>query len=533
MKALDRYESVRLFIERARAVKSDFTLTEQNALPIAHVCQRLDGIPLAIELAAARIKLLSPSEIETRLDDRFSLLTTGSRTAIPRQQTIRAMIDWSHELLSEPERILFRRLSVFAGGFTLQAAEEVCAENGIQVLELLGHLIDKSLVILDSQGVTGETRYRLLETIREYAREKLAAAQEADTVRKHHLEYFRELAEEAEPHLFASQATWFYRLEAETDNIRAAVEWAMQANQIGEEDIPSDRSQSGLGLAAALAMFWESRYPREAATLLKQMLSPRAKSKTIARARALNAAGFLEWSLGNMVAARTLLEEALTIGRETGDQLSIAWALVYLGAVANFKGDYSEVQAPLEEAIALARDLGTWGKSIRGFALFMLGDVPSSSGDYERAQTLYEESVAVLGEVENKNMLAYPLRRLSYLAVYQGDAEKASGLIKASLGLNREVGNQKGTLASIVGISALCTMRGDGVRAAKLLGAVGALLEAMKSPLFHSDSVEYDHCLARVRTQLGDATFAAAWSEGRAMTIEQAVAYALEDGPSG
>ncbi len=523
---IDRYESVRLFVERSRAIKSDFAASSQNARAVVGICRRLDGIPLAIELAAARVNLLSAEEIERRLDHRFALLTTGSRTALPRQQTLRATIDWSYDLLSGAEQVLFRRLSVFAGGATLNAAEQICGGDGLHVLDLMGHLVNKSLVHVE-HNAAGETRYRLLETIREYAREKLSAAGEEDGVRERHLEYFRDLAEQAEPYLFASQVTWFYRLEADIDNIRAAVEWAMQAESL-EKATPSDRAQSGLRLAAALAMFWESRYPLDNATLLRHVVANSgARSRTVARARALNTAGFLEWSLGNWDHARLFLQEALEIAREVGDKASIAWALDYLGTVACAKGDYGTARILLEEAIVLGRDLGTSGENIRGYALCMLGDVPFSAGDYAGARILYQESVAVLEEVGNKNMLAYPLRRLSYLALAEGDIEQAARLIEQSLALNREVGNQKGILASIAGMAALRTRRGERARAAKLFGAVDALLGAMKSPLFHSDRVEYGRYVTEARALLDDATFGAAWSEGRALSLEQVVAYAL------
>ena len=352
---LARYEGIQLFVERANAVKSGFEMTARNAFAVSQVCRRLDGIPLAIELAAARVNVLSPEEIPVRLGDRFSLLTTGSRTSLPRHKTLRATVDWSHDLLAEPERILFRRLSVFVGGFTRDAAITVCSGQGVegaQVLDLVSQLVNKSLVMLDAAPKgTAETRYRMLETIREYAHEKLVEAEESDLTRDSHLRFFTKLAEQSEAMLSGEQVTGWKWLDAEVVNLRAAIEWSMQ----GGDANAAERVQAGLLLAAASAQFFESHFGRQARDQLKQILSsPRAQAHTIARAKALGALGFMEWSAGNLGGARVLLQEAVTTGRELGDKLTVAWSLVYLGAVADFEGDHASAPSFLEEALAIS-----------------------------------------------------------------------------------------------------------------------------------------------------------------------------------
>ena len=321
--ALSQYEAVQLFVERTQSTTHDFSLTPDNAAAIAHICHHLDGIPLALELAAPRVKLLRVEEIAARLDDRFQLLTGGSRTALPRHQTLQAMIDWSHDLLTEPERILLRRLSVFAGGWTLEAAEAVCideVQDGIlphQVLDLLTQLINKSLILVEhKQG--HETRYHMLETIRQYTREKLWAAGEGELMCEHHVAYFVELAELAEPNLRAfDMIMWLDRLEAELDNIRLALEWAQ------ESDI-----EAQLRLASALQWFWHIRgHKIEGINRLERGLSIEAKEhgnqhltlgQAMIRGTALNSAGFLLATVGKIEKTEAFSEAALALFQNLG-----------------------------------------------------------------------------------------------------------------------------------------------------------------------------------------------------------------------
>jgi predicted ATPase/transcriptional regulator with XRE-family HTH domain len=317
-----QYEAVQLFVERARTVQPTFTVTERNAAAVAQVCHRLDGIPLAIELAAARVKVLTVEQIAARLDDRFRLLTGGSRIALPRQQTLQAAIDWSYDLLSEPERRLWRRLSVFAGGWTLEAAEAVCAGAGLdaaEVLDRLTSLVDKSLVTVDAMA--GEARYRLLETIRQYGREKLERSGEAAVIRRQHLEWHVGLAERAEPELTGpDQAVWLEKLEAEHDNLRAALEWS-QVEAQGE--------QIGLRVAAALWRFWLVHgHLREGRRWLEGMLAGSPEAWPAVRAKALYGAGALAEDQGDYAAARAFFAESLALRRELLDAGAFAerWA---------------------------------------------------------------------------------------------------------------------------------------------------------------------------------------------------------------
>ncbi len=434
-----------------------------------------------------------------------------------------------YELLTEGERTLFRRLAVFAGGFTLDAAEAVCAGAGVEpveVLDLLTHLVDKSLVMREGrpEGVA-ETRYRMLETIGEYGREKLIGAGEAEVLRDRHLRFFSKLAEQAEPLLLTEQVTWFKRLDVEIDNLRAAIEWSMHSSNAEEPD----KVESGLLLAGSLTWFLESRARRETSELLKQVLSkPGAKAETIARAKALNALGHLEWSLGNLNEARAALEEALAVGRKLGDKITVAWALPFLGAVADFQGDYATASPFLEEALAISLDLGIVGKNIRGIALGFLGDIPMHYGNFEQARVLYSESIGLLTELQSKNFLTYTLRRLGYTALHQGDYIKANTLFQESLALNQELGHQLGVTACVSALAATIAARGENVQALELFGAVDSSLNIMNSLLFSPDQVEYQRNLAAVRAQLDEATFNAAWARGQAMTLEQAVEFALE-----
>ncbi len=516
------HEATLLFVERANAAKANFTLDEANTRAIAQICQRLDGIPLAIELAAARVQILSPTEIAARLDDRFSLLTHGSRTALPRHQTLRATIDWSYNLLTEPERILFRRLSVFAGGFTLEAVSAICAGADIDaasVLDALSHLVDKSLVIVDRQAV--ESRYRLLETLREYAHEKLGEAHEAEIISDRHLEFFANLAEEAEHHLFsAGQPLWFERLEIDRDNLRAAIDWSLA----------SEHSTSGLRLMAALWFFWFSRGPLgEAHDRLKLGLEqPSATARTAIRARALNAIGILNSGEINQSDLRPRLEEALAIGRELDDKTIIAASLRNLGLSAHLEGDYANARVFLEESLAVGREFNPSEGPRNSQTLLFLGDVFLNQGDSERAKLLYEESIVILREIKDKNFLAYALRRLGQLAVDQQDLAHALDLCKQSLALNLEIRDLRGVIACLAAIAEIFLLQEQFPPAAQLLGATSILINTVGLQLLRIDEVRYERNLARLREQLNETTFFQEWTQGEKMTLEQAVEFARQ-----
>jgi non-specific serine/threonine protein kinase len=555
---LSQYEAVRLFIERAVLSQLTFAVTNRNAPAVAQICHRLDGIPLAIELAAARVKALSVEEIAARLDDRFRLLTGGSRTALPRQQTLRATIDWSYNLLSEPERILFRRLSVFAGGWTIEAAEAICGGDGVEsheVMDLLTQLVNKSLVVMEEQE--GETRYRLPETVRQYARDKLLESGEAALLRGRHLEWFLGLVEQGEPGIWGpDQAAWLERLEVEHDNLRAALEWSKA----------EENAEKGLRLAGALMRFWfiHSHFS-EGRGWLEGMLTEGSGAPASVRAKALNAAGGLAWGQADYERTKALCEESLALFRAVGDKRGIAeslrllgttvrlqgdyeravalgeeslalyrelkdkwgvsWSLLDLGIVAIEQGSYGRAAVLLEESLSLRREMkDRWGSSV---ALINLGRVALNRGNYDRARVIFEENLALYREMRDKRGIAFALHYLGYVVLRQGDYERATALFEESLFLAREVGSKDRIALCLEGLAEVAEAKGQQERAARLFGAVEALSEAIGFAMPSFIRVDYDRSVAAVRAGLGEEAFAKAWEEGRKMTVEEAVQLAV------
>lgn len=450
---VSKYAAVRLFVDRAQLQRSDFVLTHQNITAVAELCSRLDGIPLAIELAAARVKMLSVEQIAARVADRFRLLTGGSRTALPRQQTLRAAMDWSYDLLSESERRLLNRLSVFAGGWRLESVEQVCGEEGVEeeVLDLLSGLVDKSLVF--SEEEEGATRYRLLETVRQYSREWLGKTEEEAEFRDRHQAFFLALAEEAVPHLTGpEQGVWLERLEAEHDNLRAALEWC-QTEQ--------GRTEAGLRLAGSLWRFWWTRgYLSEGRKQLMALLShPGGQDRTRARANALIGAGVLASTQGDNEVARTLYDESLTIFREADNPGGMALALSGLGNLAYVQGDNANARAHYEQCLAIQQEMG----ASYGIAnsLNSLGNVACSQGDYAAAQSYLEESLAIFREVGNPGGMALALRNLGNVAFAQGDYAAAQSYQKESLAIFRELDDLRGTADSLSNLGNAAYAQGD------------------------------------------------------------------------
>jgi non-specific serine/threonine protein kinase len=517
--------SVRLFAERARSTKPGFALDEKSAHSVAQICIRLDGIPLAIELAAARVKMLSVDEIAARLDDRFSLLTSGSRTAVPRHQTLRATIDWSYELLADPERVLLRRLSVFSGGFALEAAEAVCSQgvNRGDILALMGRLVDKSLVIAEQASRINETRYRLLETIRHYALERLMATEEARAIRDKHLKYFLDLTGQSEPRIFSRESAYqVSRLAIEIDNIRAAMDWATN----------SGKATFALQMAGSLVYFWWShaQLPSELYSRIQRALSrPEGRERSSARAKALNALGFIFWLENNIEAPRPELEEALSIGTELDDRLNIALALRNLGLLELIHQNHSEARTFLEQSIEQWRILGSAESLGYSMALVFLGDVALSSGDTKGAQSLYEEAVSVLmgPSVGDINFLGYPLRRLAQVAWREGRFAEAGEYCGESLRLNRAISDPRGVLCCLAGFAAIARAQGYFERAALLMAAVEAQLAMLSIRLLFMDRMEYERSLAGLRERLTETDLRETWQEGRKMSLDEAVHFAL------
>jgi non-specific serine/threonine protein kinase len=441
-------ESVRLFMERARLSRPGFDLTLENAAAVAQICARLDGVPLALELAAACLRVLTITQIAARLDDRFRLLTGGSRLALPRHQTLHATVAWSYDLLTSPERTLLARLAVFAGGWTLEAAEAVCGDFGsenpanptskienpkLDVLPLLMQLVAKSLVKVEAGGEAA--RYILLETIRAYAWERLREMGEAPELRARHARYYRDLAEAAEPLLTgAGQAAWLDRLEVEHDNLRAALRWSEEAPEGGQE---------GLRLAGALSRFWVLRgYLSEGRAWVAAALAhPGATVGTAARARALVSAGRLAHIQGDLAAARSPLEESAALWREQGDTRQLAYAQTLLGLVLGNLGDPAARGVLTESVALLRREDDPWGLAR---ALFCLGDVVANGEDFAAATRLLEESLALFRQVGDDAFIANTLMALGELAREEGDLARAAALSAESLALYRAQGFTSG-----------------------------------------------------------------------------------------
>ncbi len=459
LEQLTQFESVRLFVERGVYSQPRFALTSANAKAVAHICHRLDGIPLAIELAAARVKVLTVDQIAARIDDRFRLLTGGSRTGLPHHQTLRAAMDWSYDLLSEEERALLRRLSVFAGGFNLEAVEAICAGDGVEVdavLDLLTNLVDKSLVV--AEGLDGEIRYRLLETVRQYSREKLQESGEVAAVRGRHLDWYLGLAERAELELQGpDQVGWLDRLEMEHDNLRTALEWT----KTGESG-----AEVGLQLAGALHRFWAMRgYLSEGREWLEGVLE-RHKHASRARAKAVYGAGDLALDQGDYGRAQALCEESLALYRGLGDKLGMALSLNVLAILTRNRGDHARASTLLEESLTLCRALGyRWALAE---TLNVLGLTVRRQGDYERAKALFEESLTLWRQTGDKWGLARSLGSLGVVARLQGDYERARTLHGESLVLSRELGHKSELAEVLLNLGTVAQDQGDYARAIAL-----------------------------------------------------------------
>jgi predicted ATPase/DNA-binding winged helix-turn-helix (wHTH) protein len=515
--ALLAFESPRLFLERAVCVQRKFEATDVNAFDIARICQRLDGLPLAIELAAAQTKVLSVSQICQRLEDQISLLDGRNRPT--RHQTLEAVIDWSYQLLTEAERAILRRLSVFAGGGTLQAAEAICCGDGVgkhDVLDLMARLVDKSLVIAETLG--SEARYNLLETVRHYGQRKLAEGQEADATQKAHLQYFVALAEKAEV-LFrgASVVEWAERIAAENDNMRAALQWSLTGG--GDVGV-------GLRLAGAMAFFWRMRgHVNEGSRWLAELMSRAPEGVYFARAKAYSGAGLLAWWKGATREATEFIEKALSIFRELGDTWWIARSLQAL-AFHNFAlAEYDRAAGLAEEALALADQLND--KYVTGYSLALKAILAERAGDDARATAWFDECIDVRRKIHHKFGIASALRGLGRLALRHGDYNKAVHCYRESLMLARECGDASNAAPSVEGLAALAVAQGERQRAGLLLGAAEGLRETIKVPPLSWERGSYESCLQALAATVSDEDLNSWRAEGRAMTIEQVVAFCL------
>jgi predicted ATPase/class 3 adenylate cyclase len=599
---LTQYEAVQLFADRGASLVPSFTVTERNAALIAQICRRLDGIPLALELAAARIKSLSLEQIAARLDNQFRLLTGGSRTALPRHQTLQSAIDWSYAMLGAAEQACFRRLSVFVGGFTLDAAEAVASGAPVgsaDVVDVLGHLVDKSLVV--AEGRNGDVRYRMLEPLRQYGRDRLIAAGEANAIRTGHLAWFVTVSNQAEPALRGmGQADWLRRLSTEHDNLRTALRWSLTSSAIDE----------GLRIATAISRFWYLRgHISEGRRWLDELLGAQAEGTAGAAtaAAAMAEAAALAQLQFDGARATALATQALEIFRDAHDDRGIAFSLGTLASVARWQANYEQADALFRESLDHSRAAAdTWGIATatsgragvarmrrdyeRAGALFaesnrlfrQLGDqhgvsntvyfmglIARAQGDFARAEALAEEGLAVSQALDDKYAVAHQLHLLgevawsrgerdkaaalheavlpmfmdlgdkscitsttsdlALVAQYRGDFRRAGELHRESVAQSRDMGDVPGVALYLERLAALEQQLGDSTKAARLLGAAEALREQTKVAVPPADQPRYDHVVAAVRAAVADQAFAAAWAEGRAMTQDQAIEFALAE----
>ncbi|MGH3089862.1 MAG: helix-turn-helix transcriptional regulator [Rubrobacteraceae bacterium] len=517
--ALSRYESVALFV--ARAAEHDFRLTDENAADVAGICARLDGLPLAIELAAARARILSPRALLARLG--LELLTGGTRDLPMRQRTLRDAIQWSHDLLDEGERRLFRRLSAFVGGFTLHAAETVCDEAGSSPMEVLNgmeSLAGKSLLRRVGED-DGEPRYSMLETIREYALEQLSGSGEGASVRRVHADYYLKLAERAEPELTGPRKpAWLSRLETEYGNLRAALSWFL-----GRED--AGQVESGLRLATALGPFWDTCSLSEGRRWLEEGLAGSGVSAGV-RAKALDGAAWISLFQGDPGKAKALLEEALALFEGLEDESGSALALFHLGFAMMELGDMEHVAALCGKAEELRR--GAIEPRMGAHLILYLGMAALMRRERERAVALIEESLVAFRGVEDLQGAAMCLTILGVAALASGDHERAAELLREDLRLLRKLRDKVGISQGLLGMAGVYGLRGEPIRAARLWGAEEALRENSALSIPSSFRAYYDYAgrVAASRGGTDEEGFAAAWSEGRAMTPDQAIEYALE-----
>ncbi len=561
VETLSQYEAVRLFIERAGAAKADFAITNENAPAIAEICARLDGLPLAIELAAARVKLLPPKALLNRLGNRLKLLTGGAKNLPARQRTLRGAIEWSHELLTQGEKTLFARLAVFSGGRTFEAIEAVCDAEGdlpVDSFDGVSSLLDKSLLRRE-EGPQDEPRFAMLETIHEFAREKLEESGEAEEIKRLHAEYFLSFAEEAEPELEGpAQVEWMHKLEAEHSNLRAALSWAHE----------TANAELGLRLGGTLWWFWSIRgYAVEGRRWLAEGMSRSQAVPANIRAKALLGLGELVLMQGECEPATESLERSLLLYREVEDKRGEAYALFFLGWVATLRGSLDRANELFEQSVALSRENGT--KRDIGFMLNGLASSIMACGDYTHATTVYEESLTVSREAGDMQGISAITGNLGYLLVCTGEHEKAELLLRESLKMaqslgdthsiatclgllgmvalngndtgtarrlaeeslmvNREVGNRLIIIDNLELLAGVAGLKEEAVRAARLWGASETLREAAGTPVLDGEWTLREEFIIPSRRQLDEALFEEAFAEGCDMALEDAVAYALNE----
>jgi len=510
---LSNNEAVRLFVERAQAVKSDFAVTHENARAVAAICVRLDGLPLAIELAAARIKILTPEMLLQRLSSRLTLLSAGPRDLPARQQTLRGTIQGSYNLLDAGERRLFVMLSVFVGGCTLDAAEQIChiEDNGVPVvLDRVQALVDKSL-IGSEHPAGGEARFTMLETIREFGLEQLAVSGEAETVQARHAFYFLDLAERAERELGGEQqADWLRRLEHEHGNLRAALQWA----------IDHVEGATALRLATTLARFWLMRgYLHEGRQWLERSLERCPSCPPGLQAAAWGWIGVLALQQGDYASASGALERSLSVSQRLGDAEAIANAVYARGQLAQLHGDPERAQQLYGEALALYRDLGD-----REHIAAVLNSLALSSMQHagvEQAEAMLAESLLLAHQQHNNRLVAFALRSRGMLAIRRKDYPAAEADVWESLALFWELGDKCNCAECLEGLAQLAIEQGHAAMTALCLAAAEMLRSAVGAPVPSDGHRRHEQLVQTARAQLGEPAFMATWAEGTAISVDE------------
>jgi len=553
---LSQFEAVQLFLERVRISLPTFKLTEKNKGSVAEVCHRLDGIPLAIELAAARVALLRVEQVAARLDDCFRLLTGGSRIALPRQQTLKLSMDWSYNLLSQVEKTIFRQLSTFTGGCTLEAAQAVCTDCDGDTLDLLSRLVSCSLVMADREP-GHDTRYQMLEIVRQYGRDKLLEAGETEIVRARHLGYYLEMSKRTEPKVIGGRESelMLQRVMVESDNLRAALEWALSGGNV----------EAGLEMAGFLWPIWYfSSNPVEGRYWLERALSVTSGS-VISRARALYSLGILAWQQGEYSESRRLNEQSIVLWREIGDTHGLADAthmgghvifdqrdyelarqsfeeslklydelgekelriplISDLGLVAYLLGDYHKARDFYQESLYLAGQSNDRGNIAQNFT--RLGDLARLDGDYDQAEKLYRECLQIMRELDFKMEIASSLHSLGYVAKHRGEIQKAKILLEESLKLQKEGEHKQGIVECLFALAGLKGEFNQILQSVQLFSAAQSLLDRIGAPLSPADQMEIDRDLESVREKLEPSEFEKAWAQGMALSLEQSLELAI------
>jgi non-specific serine/threonine protein kinase len=535
---LSNYEAIKLFAERAKNTKPNFALSEQNAQAIAEICHRLDGLPLAIELAAARVKFLSPQAILAKLENRLKLLTGGARDLPARQQTMRGAVEWSYDLLNKEEKCLFRHLAVFAGGFTFEAAEAVagCGLSATVTEELISEqeiveieqltidtfdgitsLGDKSLIVSKEQP-NGEIRFRMLEVVREYALELLEMRGETKAIRRSHAEYFLALAEEAAPHLQAAQAVeWLDRLEEEHDNLRAALQWLLERDM-----------QKATRLAAAIRMFWTFHsHLTEGRGWLEAALEHRSLDASSAvRLKLLNMLGYLALTQGDYETAQKRYEEALATSRAENDLRQIALSNRGLGIVAFGKGDIKAARKYIEEALAISRELND--KYVILASLNSLGDIARTEGNNAEARPLFEEALVISKQIDYKLATSGILYNLGAVAYGEGDYKAARSHFAQAVTTSQELGDKIRISCSLDGFAALAAQRGESERAVHFAGLAENLRESIGYEIEPPERRFRDAYISELKTKMKEEEFTKAYEHGRKLKLDEAIALALD-----